>query len=203
MPLMKARESALPKRLASSIASLIETVAGMSGHPTSSNAAIRNTFPIDDRHAHEPPVRRGPLDEAVDLLAPIVDAAGEAAGELHLLALGGAGVVDALLVHQPAPQIVERARHRHVAQVGLEQRLERKLSGPAPRGPFSAPARRAATPSRIAAIAALKPLLPAFVPARSIACSMVSVVRTPKKTGTPVSIDAAETAEATADATRS
>ena len=33
------------------------------------------------------------------------------------------------------------------------------------------------------------PLLPALVPARSMACSMVSVVRTPKSTGTPVSSD--------------
>ena len=31
------------------------------------------------------------------------------------------------------------------------------------------------------------PLLPAFVPARSIACSIVSVVSTPKAIGTPVS----------------
>ncbi len=35
--------------------------------------------------------------------------------------------------------------------------------------------------------AASKPLLPALVPARSMACSMVSVVSTPKITGTPVS----------------
>ena len=36
----------------------------------------------------------------------------------------------------------------------------------------------------IAAIAASKPLLPAFVPDRSIACSIVSVVSTPKVMGT-------------------
>ena len=35
--------------------------------------------------------------------------------------------------------------------------------------------------------AAAHPLLPALVPARSTACSMVSVVRTPNTTGTPVS----------------
>ena len=40
--------------------------------------------------------------------------------------------------------------------------------------------------SSIAAIAASAPLLPAFVPARSIACSMFSVVMTPNVTGTPV-----------------
>ena len=34
-------------------------------------------------------------------------------------------------------------------------------------------------PISIAVMAASKPLLPAFVPARSIACSIVSVVRTP------------------------
>ena len=39
----------------------------------------------------------------------------------------------------------------------------------------------------IAVIAASKPLLPAFVPARSTACSTVFVVRTPKAIGTPVS----------------
>ena len=38
----------------------------------------------------------------------------------------------------------------------------------------------------IAAIAESAPLLPAFVPARSIACSMFSVVTTPKIVGTPV-----------------
>ena len=40
--------------------------------------------------------------------------------------------------------------------------------------------------SSSAAIAASAPLLPAFVPARSIACSMFSVVITPNVTGTPV-----------------
>lgn len=39
----------------------------------------------------------------------------------------------------------------------------------------------------MAAAAASAPLLPAFVPARSIACSIVSVVMTPKMIGTPVS----------------
>ena len=38
----------------------------------------------------------------------------------------------------------------------------------------------------IAATAASAPLLPAFVPARSIACSMFSVVTTPKIVGTPL-----------------
>ena len=37
--------------------------------------------------------------------------------------------------------------------------------------------------------AASQPLFPAFVPARSIACSIVSVVSTPKPTGTPVCND--------------
>lgn len=35
------------------------------------------------------------------------------------------------------------------------------------------------------------PLLPAFVPARSMACSMVSVVKTPNMTGMPLSSDTA------------
>ena len=34
------------------------------------------------------------------------------------------------------------------------------------------------------------PLFPAFVPARSMACSMVSVVTMPKITGTPVAVPA-------------
>ncbi|MNU06034.1 hypothetical protein D3C72_2510700 [compost metagenome] len=38
----------------------------------------------------------------------------------------------------------------------------------------------------MAETAASQPLLPALVPARSTACSMVSVVSTPKITGTPV-----------------
>ena len=42
----------------------------------------------------------------------------------------------------------------------------------------------------MAAMAESKPLLPALVPDRSMACSMVSVVRTPKMTGTPVSSEA-------------
>lgn len=60
------------------------------------------------------------------------------------------------------------------------------------------PARRGAGPqgssrSRFAISsaveAAAQPLLPAFVPARSTACSIVSVVSTPNTTGTPVSSD--------------
>ena len=39
----------------------------------------------------------------------------------------------------------------------------------------------------IAALAASEPLLPAFVPALSIACSILSVVKTPNITGTSVS----------------
>lgn len=41
----------------------------------------------------------------------------------------------------------------------------------------------------IAATADSYPLLPAFVPARSIACSIVSVVNTPKITGMSVCSD--------------
>ena len=43
----------------------------------------------------------------------------------------------------------------------------------------------------IAESIASAPLLPAFVPARSIACSMLSVVSIPFVTGTPVFIEAA------------
>ena len=42
----------------------------------------------------------------------------------------------------------------------------------------------------IAAIAASAPLLPAFVPARSTACSMFSVVNTPNNIGNPVDSEA-------------
>ncbi len=45
----------------------------------------------------------------------------------------------------------------------------------------------------MAATAASDPLLPALVPARSIACSMVSHVSTPKMHGTPVSNEATAT----------
>ena len=48
-----------------------------------------------------------------------------------------------------------------------------------------APAPAAGWPSPAPTTAASQPLLPAFVPARSTACSMVSVVSTPKITGTP------------------
>ena len=62
---------------------------------------------------------------------------------------------------------------------------------PAP-APAPAPLRRYSARSRFAisipATAASNPLFPAFVPARSTACSIVSVVSTPKITGTPVSI---------------
>ena len=47
------------------------------------------------------------------------------------------------------------------------------------------------TGNSIADIAASAPLLPALVPERSMACSMLSVVRTPKMTGTPLSAPAA------------
>src|SRR5919106_6534983 len=43
----------------------------------------------------------------------------------------------------------------------------------------------------IATIAASAPLLPALVPARSIACSIVSTVSTPKATGISNSVDMA------------
>ena len=55
----------------------------------------------------------------------------------------------------------------------------------------------------MAAAAASKPLLPALVPARSTACSMVSVVSTPKMIGTPVSSWARWTPAAHWPATRS
>ena len=53
----------------------------------------------------------------------------------------------------------------------------------------------------IAATAASKPLLPAFVPARSTACSMVSVVSTPKMTGMPLLSDTWATPFETSEAT--
>ena len=42
----------------------------------------------------------------------------------------------------------------------------------------------------MALVATSKPLLPAFVPARSMACSMFSVVMTPNMMGMPVLRDA-------------
>jgi hypothetical protein len=55
----------------------------------------------------------------------------------------------------------------------------------------------------MAEMAALYPLLPALVPARSMACSIVFVVNTPKITGTPVDIEASATPRAAAPATYS
>ena len=45
----------------------------------------------------------------------------------------------------------------------------------------------------IALLAASAPLLPAFVPARSIACSILSVVKIPKITGMPSESETAAT----------
>jgi len=57
----------------------------------------------------------------------------------------------------------------------------------APQSP-AAPSARPSDTSSIALTAASHPLFPAFVPARSIACSIVSVVSTPNAIGTPVDI---------------
>ena len=90
--------------------------------------------------------------------------------------------------------VAELLDHRiHVAAGKLPrvQRLQRAAAGTRARGQVEA-LRGVAHPSfpyrltiSSAATAASAPLLPALVPARSIACSMLSVVSTPNATGTP------------------
>src|SRR6056297_314251 len=103
-------------------------------------------------------------------------------------------------------RLVRRGRHalgqelkQHVlgalaAQLPLVQGLQRQLArGAAPaarlggdgRVHVQASSRAISRAISMADMAASAPLLPALVPARSSACSMVSVVSTPKATGTP------------------
>src|SRR6185312_10963312 len=92
--------------------------------------------------------------------------------------------------------VAELLDHRvHVAAGKLPrvQRLQRTATGTRAGGEIDAlgPSVHHSRPYRLtissAAIAASAPLLPALVPARSIACSMLSVVSTPNATGTPES----------------
>ena len=91
---------------------------------------------------------------------------------------------------EAAPEERDDVRRGGVAALHLKKHLQRRFASAAARARHQMPAplnaRRSETIS-IALTAASQPLLPAFVPARSMACSIVSVVRTPKPIGTPVS----------------
>src|SRR5690606_4823025 len=85
-------------------------------------------------------------------------------------------------------ELVDHRVHVAAAQLPRVQRLQRAAAGARARLHVDALA-HASLPYRLAissaAMAASAPLLPALVPERSIACSMLSVVRTPNATGTP------------------
>src|SRR5690606_34728020 len=132
----------------------------------------------------EAPVRGAVLDQRVDLAAPLVDAVGEALGELDLLAVGRAERLDPLPLHQGGPERGQGDGDPDVGEIGLVQREERELAGATARGHQPSNVAKSEAISS-ADIPASKPLFPALVPARSTACSIVSVVRTPKITGTP------------------
>src|SRR6185436_14002358 len=127
---------------------------------------------VDRRHALELPVLGDLLDLAVDLGPLLAAAVDELAGEVEHLGVARGrrqGLVD--LVEDLVP-----------AEVELVHELESQLAG------LGALSHNFFISEAIssAAIAALRPALPILVPARSIACSIVSVVRTPKMQGTPV-----------------
>src|SRR6185436_18769983 len=127
---------------------------------------------VDRRHALELPVLGDFFDLAVDLGSLLAAAVNELAGEVEHLGVaagrgeGGIDLVEDLVA----------------AEVQLVHQLEGQLAG------LGALSHNFFIREAIssAAIAALRPALPILVPARSIACSIVSVVRTPKMQGTPV-----------------
>ena len=97
-----------------------------------------------------------------------------------------------------APEERDRLVGVDARRLDLEEHLERRFAPgsrraptrfrPFVRGAGPLPSARESETISMALTAASHPLLPAFVPARSIACSIVSVVSTPKATITPVSI---------------
>src|SRR5579883_125129 len=134
---------------------------------------------IDHRHPFEAPVRRVARNALVHL-GPVFDgAAHERRHErvalrpllrVERLVVGVDGVVDRLL-----------------ASVERVENLQRALPGPAAgRHQGACRSVRMRLAISMAVMAASKPLLPPLAPARSIACSSVLVVSTPKATGTPV-----------------
>eukprot|EP01022_Parablepharisma_sp_SALTPOND_P024123 TRINITY_DN5305_c1_g4_i2.p1 TRINITY_DN5305_c1_g4~~TRINITY_DN5305_c1_g4_i2.p1 ORF type:complete len:914 (+),score=247.13 TRINITY_DN5305_c1_g4_i2:98-2839(+) len=131
-------------------------------------------------HALHPPAPAGRGQGLVDVCRRAADAHDQHAGVVPQPGRGGEVVGKA----------VQRVLGRGVAVLHLIEHLEGQLAA------FAAFAHGQASRSyrflsrstiSMAARAASEPLLPALVPARSMACSMVSVVNTPKITGTPVS----------------
>ena len=97
---------------------------------------------------------------------------------------------------EAAPEELDGLVGGRARGLDLEEHLQRRLAARVARAHCSLPLRlrtrrrrgRAASETiSIALTAASHPLLPALVPARSIACSIVSVVSTPKATGTSLS----------------
>src|SRR5690606_10624082 len=138
---------------------------------------------VDAAHAVQAPVVAVLLDERVDLLHVVADALGQVLREAPCL--GGRGAL--LRVRSPrGGQGLIEARGRG------DFELVEGLEGPFTSGPPCAHAAQDSSPlpSRACRLtisrqarAASAPLLPAFTPARSMACSTVSQVRTPKPTG--------------------
>ena len=106
-------------------------------------------------------------------------------GELHLVGLGRHRVEPAGLrttIHHRTPERAERDGAGGLTDVHGKERLERELPRTATTRHY--PTSRSRFTISIAVTAASPPLLPILEPARSTACSMVSVVSTPKITGT-------------------
>src|SRR5262249_18227086 len=151
--------------------------------------------------AFQPPVRGRGGQRIVDLRAPLDDAVDELRGERAQVGLVGAEVAAAREGFEHVRQRLRGGEPR--IEVHLIQRLQRCLAR-SPPGAHHFPFLRAPTfwktlAISTAAIAASAPLLPAVVPARSTACSIVFVVSTPKVTATPRSCASSAT-RATPDA---
>src|SRR5580704_14070291 len=117
-----------------------------------------------------------------------------AQGSIELIALGGDALdeLPKIVTIDPLRLGVLRILPMSVLpRSGIELHLIKSLQREAPRKTAGAVAHAYASRRRsrfaisIAANAASAPLLPAFPPARSTACSMVSVVSTPNAIGTP------------------
>jgi len=94
-------------------------------------------------------------------------------------------------MHRPVAPAFRSSKFRPPATRPARKNLALRYSLTSSHGPGSALIKLYSFSIKLAismaAAAASAPLLPAFVPARSIACSIVSVVMTPKMIGTPVS----------------
>src|SRR5271157_4671 len=145
--------------------------------------------PVHRRHSFHPPALRVALDNLIDLRSPF-------AGNAEQLVGKGANIFVQVFTLAP-----ERASHLVpvlLCYVQLEEHLQRQFARLPAAGRlahrlppamfdvgFTTLSRRHAISTAVRP--ASNPLLPAFSPARSMACSSVSQVSTPKACGTPVS----------------